>query len=168
MHFEVVHEFDIPLDAIELAVLSPDLAEKIAARLHAPEAIEQREHEVEGTRLRRLWSHRGNVKIPVWAGRSTVRDLWSWDERSEYDLRRHASEWSLVPRGRPSFQKYFTGQGSYQLFPLGAGRSRRVVSGRVELRVPVARQLAERLIVDELKKVLAAEAETLREMAELA
>lgn len=168
MHFEVAHEFDIPLDAIELAVLSPDLAEKIAARLHAPEAIEQREHEVEGTRLRRLWSHRGNVKIPIWAGRSTVRDLWTWEERSVYDLRRHASEWTLVPRGRPSFQKYFTGQGSYQLFPLGAGRSRRVVSGRVELRVPVARQLAERLIVDELKKVLAAEAETLREMAELA
>lgn len=168
MHFEVAHEFDIPLNAIELAVLSPDLAEKIAARLHAPEAIEQREHEVEGTRLRRLWSHRGNVKIPIWAGRSTVRDLWTWEERSVYDLRRHASEWTLVPRGRPSFQKYFTGQGSYQLFPLGAGRSRRVVSGRVELRVPVARQLAERLIVDELKKVLAAEAETLREMAELA
>jgi len=168
VHFEVAHEFDIPLDAIELAVLSPDLAEKIAARLHAPEAIEQREHEVEGTRLRRLWSHRGNVKIPIWAGRSTVRDLWTWEERSVYDLRRHASEWTLVPRGRPSFQKYFTGQGSYQLFPLGAGRSRRVVSGRVELRVPVARQLAERLIVDELKKVLAAEAETLREMAELA
>lgn len=168
MHFEGAHEFDIPLDAIELAVLSPDLAEKIAARLHAPEAIEQREHEVEGTRLRRLWSHRGNVKIPIWAGRSTVRDLWTWEERSVYDLRRHASEWTLVPRGRPSFQKYFTGQGSYQLFPLGAGRSRRVVSGRVELRVPVARQLAERLIVDELKKVLAAEAETLREMAELA
>jgi hypothetical protein len=168
VHFEVGHEFDIPLDAIELAVLSPDLAEKIAGRLHAPEAIEQRTHEVEGTRLERLWSHRGNVKIPVWAGQTLARELWEWDERSVYDLRRHASQWTLAPRGRPSGQKYFSGQGTYQLFPLGSGRSRRVVSGRVELRVPVARQFAEKLIVGEVRKVLEAEAETLREMAELA
>jgi hypothetical protein len=171
VHFEVVHEFDIPLDALELAVLSPDLAEKIATRLHGPEAVEQREHRLEGTRLRRVWSFRGNVKVPVWAGRSIVRELWAWDERSVYDIRRHASEWTLVPRSRPGWQKYFAGQGSYQIFPLGAGRSRRVVSGRVELRVPLtqsARGFAERLILNEVKKTLQAEADTLREMAELA
>ena len=31
MHFEIAHEFDIPFDALELAVISPDLVDKFVA-----------------------------------------------------------------------------------------------------------------------------------------
>ena len=31
VHFEIAHEFDIPLDALELAVISPNLVDKFGA-----------------------------------------------------------------------------------------------------------------------------------------
>ena len=34
MHFEIAHEFDIPLDALELAVISPNLVDKFGAKVH--------------------------------------------------------------------------------------------------------------------------------------
>ena len=34
MHFEIAHEFDIPLDALELAVISPALVDKYGAKVH--------------------------------------------------------------------------------------------------------------------------------------
>ncbi len=169
MHFEICHEFDIPLDALELAVLSPDLVESLKLRLRDAPAVDQKEHDLEGHRMRRLWSFRGNVKVPSFAGRfeNVGKDVWAWDERLDYDLRRHASDWTIVPRVKPGWEKYFSGGGSYQLFPLGAGRSKRVVSGRVELRLPVVRGVAEKRMYQELKRTFDAEAETLREMATL-
>ena len=46
-------------------------------------------------------------------------------------------------------------------------RSRRIVSGDLELRVRVVRQMAERLILAEVRKAFDAEAATLRDMATL-
>ena len=44
VHFEVVHEFDIPLDALELAVISPNLFQELSQRLHNIESVSQKEH----------------------------------------------------------------------------------------------------------------------------
>ena len=33
VHFEIAHEFDIPLDALELAVISPALVDKLGAKV---------------------------------------------------------------------------------------------------------------------------------------
>ena len=53
MHFEVVHEFDIPLDALELAVISPDLFLQLATRLSSIESVLQKEHVLKDGRLER-------------------------------------------------------------------------------------------------------------------
>jgi hypothetical protein len=53
------------------------------------------------------------------------------------------------------------------LSTLDSGRTKRTVLGTVELRVPVLSNVAEKLIVNEVKKVFDAEAETLRDLATL-
>ena len=167
MHFEIVHEFDIPLDALELAVISPTLCQKLAHRLPIMESIQQKEHVLKDDRLERVWSYRANTRLPAFARAYVTPEMMAWDERSTYDIKKHSSEWTILPRVKPEWRKYFASTGTYLLTRLDSGRTKRTVTGTVELRVPVLRNVAEKLIVGEVRKVFDAEAETLRNLATL-
>jgi hypothetical protein len=168
VHFEIVHEFDIPLDAIELAVISPELVDKLSTRLSNMAGVDQKEHDLQDGVLRRVWHYQANVRIPDFANRYVTKDMCAWDERSVYSLKRHASEWSIVlPNVKLDWQKYFSASGTYALVSAGEGRSKRIVSGELLLLVPVLRQVAERMIVNEVRKTFEAEAATLRDLATL-
>jgi hypothetical protein len=167
VHFEVVHEFDIPLDALELAVISPNLFNELSSRLPSIESVQQKEHVLKDGRLERLWSYRANVRIPAFATRYVTPEMCAWDEKSTYDIKRHTSEWTILPHVKPEWRKLFAAKGTYTLAQLGSGRTRRTVSGSIELRVPLVRQVAEKLIVGEVRKTFDAEADTLRELATL-
>lgn len=167
MHFEIIHEFDIPLDALELAVISPNLCSKLAGRLSNMEGIQQKEHHVQGDRVERVWSYRANIRLPDFAKAYVTPEMMAWDERSAYDIKKHAAEWTIVPRVKPEWKKYFAASGTYVLTELDSGRTKRTISGNIDLRVPVLQQVAEKLIVGEVRKTFDAEAETLRDLATL-
>jgi hypothetical protein len=167
LNFEITHEFDIPLDALELAVISPTLWEKLAHRLPNIESVHQKEHILRDGRLERTWSYRANVKLPAFAKSYVTPEMMAWDERSVYTIDAHASDWTITPHVKPEWRKYFSSTGRYVLTELASGRTRRTVCGHVELRVPVLRHVAEKLIAFEVKKLFDAEAETLRDLATL-
>lgn len=168
MRFEITHDFDIPRDAVELAVLSPDLAKRITPRLSGIERVEQREHALKNGVLERVWSYQANVKLPRFAERYVTREMLAWDERTTYEIHRHASSWTIVPRVKPEWRKFFDASGTYELISLGEARTRRIVRGDLELRVsPLFRKVAERMIVGEVRKTFDAEAAVLRDLATL-
>ncbi|MEO8875950.1 MAG: DUF2505 family protein [Polyangiaceae bacterium] len=168
MRFEIVHEFEIPLDALELAVLSPQLWEKLAARLKNIEVIQQTKHDLEDGVLDRVWSFQANVKIPAFAERYVTKEMCAWKEHTHYSLAKHSSEWTIEPNVKPEWQKYFESSGSYELRSTKGGSTKRVVTGKLELKVPRGlRELGERMIVSEVKKTFEAEAATLRDLATL-
>ena len=167
MHFEIVHEFDIPLDALELAVISPTLCQKLAHRLPNMESIQQKEHILQDDRLERVWSYRANMRLPPFARAYVTPEMMAWDERYIYDIKKHTAEWSIVPHVKTEWRKYFVASGTYELTPLDSGRTKRTIVGAVELRVPFLRQVAEKLIVGEVRRTFDAEAETLRDLATL-
>jgi len=169
VHFELTHDFDISLDALELAVISPELAGKLAAKLTATyESVVVKEHALSDGRLERVLFFQANLKLPPFARGVVTREMLAWDERTRYDLGDHRSKWSIEPRVKPEWRRYFHAEGSYALVPLGEGRTRRIVEGDIDLRVPVVvRQVAERMIVAEVKKTFEAEAATLKELATL-
>ncbi len=171
MRFEIAPEFDIPLDALELAIVSPTLVRRLDAtvldRAVGIEKITERRHDLRDGVLERVWHYQGNVRVPAFARGYVTRDMCAWNEESVYDMRRHGGTWTLLPNVKPEWRRYFRAAGTYDVEALGGGRSRRFVAGDVELRVRVVRQMAERLIVGEVKKAFEAEAATLREMATL-
>ncbi len=167
MQFEISHEFDIPLDALELAVISPNLCQKLAHRLSNMESVQQKEHVLTSGRLDRLWSYRANVKLPAFARTYITSEMMAWDEKSTYEIRRHTAEWSITPHVKPEWRKYFSSSGTYSLGELESGRTKRAVAGHIEIRVPLVRQVAEKLVVGEIRRMFDAEAETLRDMATL-
>jgi Protein of unknown function (DUF2505) len=171
VHFEIVHEFDIPLDALELAVISPTLVDKLGPKLAGMklgiESVKQNAYEVKNGVVDRLWHYQANVKIPAFARGVVTREMCAWDEHSVYELSRHKSNWSISPKIKPEWQKYFSSKGTYSIVAMGEGRAKRVVEGDIELRVPVVKGVAERMILNEVKKTFEAEAATLRDMATL-
>ena len=166
MHFEIVHDFDIPLDAIELAVVSPNLIDKLAPRLKNIEGMRQKSHAMKDGVFERVWSYHANVKIPGFAKGYVTPDMLGWDEHSAYDLSKHRAEWTIHPHFKQAWRKFFRASGTYTLVPRRDG-TRRVIKGDLELNVPVVRKVAERMIVNEVKKTFEAEAATLRELATL-
>jgi hypothetical protein len=168
VHFELSHDFDIPRDAVELAVLSPDLATRISPRLSGIERVEQREHTLKNGVLERVWSFQASVKVPRFAERYVTREMLSWDERTTYELNRHASSWTILPRVKPEWRKLFDASGTYELIALGEARTRRIVRGEIELRVsPIFRKVALRMILGEVRKTFDAEAAVLHDLATL-
>lgn len=167
VHFEIAHEFDIPLDALSLAVLSPRLAETMAERLADRVRIEQAEHQLEDRRLRRRWVCRANVHVPAFVRKHVTPEMMAWEERSTYDIARHTSEWVVAPHANPSFRSYFSATGSSVLEELESGRTRRTVSADMDLRIPMFRSVVEKLIVSEVRKMFDAEAEALKDLATL-
>ena len=97
VHFEIVHEFDIPLDAVELAVLSPNLIDQLAPRLSNMEQVEQTSHAMNNGTFERVWSYHANVRIPAFAKSHLTREMLGWDEHSVYDLKKHSAKWTIVP-----------------------------------------------------------------------
>ena len=171
MQFEIAHEFDIPLDALELAVVSPSLVEKLGAKVRelgpGIETIRERTRSWKDGVLERVWHYQADIRIPQFAAPYITREMCAWDEESVYQMSRHQGRWSIKPNVKPEWRKYFSSTGTYEIQALGGGRSRRIVRGELELRVRVVRQMAERLIVSEVKKAFEAEAATLRDMATL-
>jgi hypothetical protein len=166
VRFEIVHQFDIPLDALELAVVSPDLIEALAPRLPNVETVTQLSHSMRDGAFERVWSYRSNVKIPRFARPYVTPEMLGWNEESCYDLEKHSANWSIVPHVKPAWRKFFASSGTYRLVQRGNG-SARVIEGNLSLEVPVVKQVAERAILREVKKAFDAEALALRDLATL-
>jgi hypothetical protein len=166
VRFEIVHQFDIPLDAVELAVVSPDLVATLAPRLPNIETLKQLSHSMRDGVFERVWSYRANVKVPGFARSYVTPDMLGWNEESSYDLERHFARWAIVPHVKPSWRKFFVSTGTYRLERKGEG-SARVIEGDLSLEVPVAKHVAERAILREVRKAFDAEAWALRDLATL-
>jgi hypothetical protein len=166
VQFEIVHEFDIPRDAIELAFLSPRLMEDLGPRLPNMETVTQSSHELVDGVLVRVWAFAANMKVPDFAKPHVTKEMLSWEERSTYTLGTHQGTWVIVPRVKPEWQKYFQAHGTYSIVARGQGCAR-IVKGDLDLVVPVVRSVAERLIVNEVRKIFEAEAITLRGLSTL-
>ena len=107
------------------------------------------------------------MKLPAFAAKYVTPEMCAWDEQSTYDIKRHASEWTILPHVKPEWAKLFSAKGTYTLSELESGRTRRTIAGILKLRVPLLRPVAEKLIMGEVRKTFDAEAETLRELATL-
>jgi len=162
MFFEFRHDFDVALDVLELAILSPTLIERLAPRLRHVESVVQTKHHLENGRLERVWSYQADVRIPAFAKGVVTKEMCAWVEESVYEISAHRATWNIVPNLEPKWQKLFSAKGTYRLAGEGA-TSYRIVEGEVTLDVPrVFSEIALRLIVGEIRKTFEAEAEMLR------
>jgi hypothetical protein len=166
VRFEITHEFDAPLDAVELAVLSPDLGQMMVSILNSKiESVETVEHVIEGGELRRVLRFQASAPLPIFRGHNVAREAMSWEELSVYRLADHASTWSVAPREQ--WRRYFRSEGTYRLEAAPDGRTRRTVVGDIEIKLGMIAPLVERMALAEVRKTYDAEAQTLMRLSTL-
>jgi hypothetical protein len=168
VHFEISHEIDSPLDVIELAFLSPEMGPMLASAL-APgiSSVETVLHEVKDGEFRRVLRFQASSPLSIFKGRTIAKEALSWETTVTYPIGRHTSTWEVAPREQ--YRRYFRSKGIYRLEAAPDGRTRRIVSGEIEIVVPVpmVSGLVERVALAEVRKTYDAEAETLRKLATL-
>jgi hypothetical protein len=167
LDFEIRHEFDIPLDALELALLSPALLDRLRERSKSLEACEQKSSSVENNQLRRVWYFRMNAPVPKFAQGHVTREMLAWDQSTTYDLLTHQGTWTIDPAIKQEWKRFFIAKGVYELVPTKTGTAR-IVKGEVSLALPAVGLIVERLIVSDVRRNFESEAETLRTIATLA
>ncbi|MCC6557840.1 MAG: DUF2505 family protein [Polyangiaceae bacterium] len=165
MRFTISHELDAPLDAVELALLSPDLGRLLGEKVPILDSVVTVEHALRGGELRRVLRFQASAPLPIFKGYDVARDAMCWEEEVTYRLADHASIWSVAPREQ--WRRYFRSEGTYKLERLPGGRTRRRVEGDIEIRLPVIGALVERMALAEVRKTYDAEADTLRDLAAL-
>ena len=97
MRFTIVHELDAPLDAVELALLSPELGPRLGQKVSTLEGVVTVEHAIEAGELRRVLRFQANAPLPVFKGRDLAREAMAWEEIFTYQLTGHAATWHVAP-----------------------------------------------------------------------
>jgi Protein of unknown function (DUF2505) len=165
---EITHEIDAPIDAIELAFLSPEMGAMLGRAL-APTvtSVETTLHDISsGLFLRTLRFH-ASAPSSLVVARALPKDALTWETRVRYPIGTHTSTWEVLPLEQ--YRRYFRASGAYRLEPVAEGRTLRRVTGDVEIVIPLPLMggLVERLVRSEVRKTYDAEAETLRKLATL-
>jgi hypothetical protein len=171
MRYDISHELDAPVDALELALMSPDLAARLSERLDSMETIIVQSHEVSDDAIRRVWRFQAKAPLSILRSYQVTREMMVWDEVWSYDRKTHVARYHIVPRPGvdpdANWRKRVEAGGSYQLDPLADGRTRRTVSGQMAIDLKVIGPMVERLAIAELKKAYAAEADALTSLCSL-
>lgn len=166
MHFEYAHELDAPLDAVELAVLTPAMGPMLAKAL-APgiESVEIVQHQVDAGALVSVLRYQASEPLAIFKGRTIARDALMWETHQTYRLTTHEATWEVLPKEH--YRRFFRASGHYRLTALPDGRTRRTVEGDLLITVPVPMigSIAERLALTEIRKTYEAEADVLRSLA---
>ncbi|MEZ4308214.1 MAG: DUF2505 family protein [Polyangiaceae bacterium] len=167
MRFEISHDFDAPLDTIELAVLSPDLGARLASELAQTkiESVNTLTHELRDGRLHRVLEFQASAPFAFLKNVAVPKDAMSWQERTTYSIAEHGATWSVHPKEQ--YSRYFNSHGTYRLTTLPDGRTRRTVVGELFVNVPLLRAVIERAALVEVRRTYDAEASTLKHFTTL-
>jgi hypothetical protein len=172
VQFSISHEFDAPLDVIELAMMSPELGPLLGDGLASLESVQATEHEVDDSEFRRVWRFQARAPLAILRGYNITREMMTWEEHSVYRRGEHTARWHVVPRGERDpaaiWRKHFSAEGTYELDPLSDGRTRRTVSGDLAIHLRLIGPIVERIAVGELRRAYDAEALALRKLCSLA
>ena len=171
MEYDISHEIDAPLDALELALMSPDLASELLARVDSMAAIDVRAHEVSDARIHRTWRFEAKAPLKILSAYNVTREMMIWDEVWDYNRTTHVASYHIVPRPGvdldANWRKRIQAGGRYQLDAIGDGRTRRAVVGHMDIGLRMIGPMVERLAIGELRKAYAAEAEALLSLCSL-
>jgi uncharacterized protein DUF2505 len=171
VRFEFRHEFDAPLDVLELAFMSPDVGRMLVERMPSLESVEPRTHDVGASEFRRVWRFQARAPLRILRGYDVTRDMMTWDEHCTYRLGEHSADWWVVPRPEvepeATWRRRFNAGGTYRLDPLEDGRTRRTVKGDIAIGLALIGSMVERLAVAELRRAYDAEADVLRALCSL-
>ena len=119
--------------------------------------------------LERVWHYQAHIRVPKFARGYVTPEMTAWDEQSVYETASHRGKLDHRAQREAGVAAILLGDGG--TYTDGAAWRRAFAAHGAaatwSCKVRVVRQVAERLIVSEVRKAFEAEAATLRDMATL-
>jgi hypothetical protein len=156
VQFEVRHELDAPVEAVERSLFSAEMGPFLVARLPKMESIEIRElTEVAGV-VTRVTHVQARSLFPIIDRWNVGKDVMQWDEHFAYRRADRAATYRVDAVER--FRSRIACGGTYALEPLPGGRTLRVIRAHFDVQVAILGPAIERLAISEVRAHYDAEA----------
>ncbi|MGH9013291.1 MAG: DUF2505 family protein [Acidimicrobiia bacterium] len=146
MNFRIEQRVDAPVDAVEAALLDAAFVAATAdlPKIGGAQLLEQRR---DGDRVHQRVRYRFTGELSAAVTAVVDRDRLTWVDDAEHDLGAHRSEHRIVS---DHYRDRLQASYAARLGPDGGG-TRRVVSGSVNVRMPLVGGRVERAIVSGLE-----------------
>jgi hypothetical protein len=162
--FDVRHEFPLPLEQVERAVLHPDRIQHTLAALDKIELLEELERKETDAEVFRRVRVRPRYEVPSFAQSAIKREMTEYVEESRYDRRAHRLTYTIHPNIPRAWQDRFVSRGTYSLTETG-GRTKRHIEVELVIKVALVGGMAERYIADQVRANFDQEARALEAFA---
>lgn len=153
--FHLIHSYDVDRDTWIQICFNPDPEdEENLLKLENVQEREEFERHEDDRRIRTKVRYFAVGMIPKPIRPYLKPHMLSWVEESVYDKQGCFWTWNIVPH---FFSRHLTCRGKMSVAPDGENRCKRITDGYISINVPIVGELAERVIVEHLKKNMAQE-----------
>jgi len=148
--FTIEHTWPVARDVVIAHIFDDTLHERCNAALSSADrarvSVERKE---DGEVLQRF--HVKVRDLPPGATKALKPEVFEWDEESRWDPKAERISWRILPQ---VMQDKIDCRGVLYYVDVG-GHTRRVVEGEIQIKIPLAGKVAEKIIVGQLEKTYA-------------
>ena len=150
MKIRFTHHFDLDVETFEEITSDPKFEEEIKKlpNVAERETIKLKEDERYVHREVRYFA---KGLIPPLVRPYLKPKMLCWIEKSTYDKKKHLFKWEILPF---YFKEMFECRGTYSYIDADKNRMRREIDGYLKIKVPLFGLIAEKVIIEHLKKNL--------------
>jgi hypothetical protein len=155
--------FDTSLENFERALFDAHVYARLEQGMPSVKKIVELERQDDGNTLRRRVHYIPANEVPAFARGSIKPEHLEWIEESTYDRGRKSCEYIIKANIPERWSDRFKSRGGWTLREEG-GKVKRVIEGEVTIKVSLVGGMAERYVVNQVKRNLDEEAEVLKNL----
>jgi len=161
MKFKYEHDFPCERRRLVEAIFDNGITERLKASMSTVTDAETLDWRRDGDRIFRRVRYLPVPMINEIAGKKVEPEWMEWVEESEIDLTACRAVFRNVPTTR-GVADLLENSGVMEFFEIGGGRTRRVITGELKIKVFLVGKIAEMIIADTARKILDDEAAAMR------
>ncbi len=165
MKFKYEHDFPCDRRRLVEAIFENGVTERLKGSMITVLDAETLEWSRDGDRIRRRVRYLPVPLIGDVGGKKVEPQWMEWVEESEIDLAACRASFENVPT-TAGIVPLLENTGTMEFVDLGGGRTRRIISGELKIKVFLVGKIAELIIADTARKILDDEAAAMKSLLE--
>jgi hypothetical protein len=147
---DIRHDWDVAREVVLEHLFDEDLGKRVDAALKSADRhLVSQETQEDGKVVQRFEVKASADDIPAAARKVLPAAALQWTEESVWDPSTERFSWKIVTQ---VMQDKIHCDGSLYYENIGGGRTRRIVEGTIDIKIPLAGRMAEKVILGQLEK----------------
>ncbi len=141
---QIKHEWNIPQEVVYAHLFDDELAERVDGALKSANRRLRSKEEKDGKIVQEYEVKVNPSDIPRAAGKALPKEAFEWVERSVWDPDAKRFDWTIITN---MMREKIDCSGVVYYEDSGAGGTRRIVDGSIDIKIPIVGRVAERVIL---------------------